>query len=166
MNSSSRAASIPRRSAAARTRDANRANGADGANAAETRANADARTTCADERREQDANAAMRTTANAGNAQAGASGERGARRNTRVLWQLVNGQLKPVRVHVGLSNATQVALIDGGLEEGAEVITGVAQTTMTSAQQPATNSPLMPSMPRRRAAAVVAADAAATNAAS
>ncbi len=67
-----------------------------------------------------------------------------------MLWQVVNGQLKPVRVHVGMSNATQVALVDGGLEEGAEVITGIAQATMTSAQQPATNSPLMPSMPRRQ----------------
>ena len=67
-----------------------------------------------------------------------------------MVWQLVNGQLKPLRVHVGLANATQVALIDGGLEEGAEVITGVAQAT-TASQQPATNSPLMPSMPRRGA---------------
>jgi HlyD family secretion protein len=88
--------------------------------------------------------------ANAANAQASANGERGARRNTRTLWQVVNGQLKPVRVHVGMSNATQIALVDGGLEEGAEVITGIAQTTLTSAQQSTTNSPLMPSMPRRQ----------------
>lgn len=88
--------------------------------------------------------------ANDGNGQVGANAERGARRNTRTLWQLVNGQLKPVRVHVGMSNATQIALVDGGLEEGAEIITGIAQTTLTSAQQPTTNSPLMPSMPRRQ----------------
>lgn len=87
--------------------------------------------------------------ASAANGATNPNGERGARRNTRTLWQVVDGRLKPVRVQVGMSNATQIALAEGELQEGAEVITGVAQSTMTSAQ-PATNSPLMPSMPRRQ----------------
>jgi HlyD family secretion protein len=145
-----------------RTRNANRANGANGANSANGASAANAANATNDAaatngaRRSNGGNAANGegaangwNAANAGNGQAGAGGERGARRNTRTLWQLVNGQLKPVRVHVGMSNATQVAIVDG-LEEGAEVITSVAQTSMTSTQQPATNSPLMPSMPRRQ----------------
>jgi HlyD family secretion protein len=136
-----------------RTRNANRQNGANGASAANATNGAAAANGTRRANRASETNGAgaanSANAANAGNAQAGAGGERGARRNTRVLWQLVNGQLKPVRVHVGMSNATQVALVDGGLEEGAEVITGIAQATMTSTQQPATNSPLMPSMPRR-----------------
>jgi multidrug efflux pump subunit AcrA (membrane-fusion protein) len=147
----------------ARTRNANGANGANGANSTGSvnatngaRATGDAGAANGMRRRNgaSGANAAnagdAANAANAANAQPPGSGERGARRNTRVLWQVVNGQLKPVRVHVGMSNATQIAIVDGGLEEGAEVITGIAQATMTSAQQPATNSPLMPSMPRRQ----------------
>lgn len=124
----------------ARTRNAGGANGAAAANGARRTNGANA------------ANANGANRANAGNGQANADGERGARRNTRTLWQSVNGDLKPVRVHVGMSNATQIAIVDG-LEEGAEVITGIAQTTLTSSQQPATNSPLMPSMPRRQGGA-------------
>jgi HlyD family secretion protein len=116
-----------------RTRNANGANAPNGAIATNGA------------RRSNSANAA-----NGPNAATRAGGTNGERRNTRTLWQVVNGQLKPVRVHVGMSNATQIALVDGGLEEGAEVITGIAQTTLTSAQQPTTNSPLMPSMPRRQ----------------
>jgi HlyD family secretion protein len=146
-----------------RTRGANRANGANatnGANGTNAANGAGTANAARESNRANRANGASQTNAadgstapnaaNAGNGQAGANAERGARRNTRVIWQQVNGQLKPVRVHVGLSNATHVALVDGGLEEGAEVITGIAQATMTSSQQPATNSPLMPSMPRRQ----------------
>lgn len=120
-----------------RARNANRANGANATSGTDAANGA---------QRQRGANA----NANGSTSATGENAERGARRNTRVLWQLVNSQLKPVRVHVGLSNATHVALVDGGLAEGAEVITGIAQATMTSSQQPATNSPLMPSMPRRQ----------------
>jgi HlyD family secretion protein len=129
-----------------RTRNANRAGGANSSNAASDTPRANRANGANFAGRANGANGA--NAAEAGNAQAGANGERGARRNTRVIWQLVNDQLKPVRVHVGLANATHVALVDG-LEEGAEVITGAAPTTTTASQQPATNSPLMPSMPRR-----------------
>ena len=133
------------------TRNVNRANGtngnaASGANGAANTTNEKNAMNSARGNRANASNGWNATTA--GNGQAPANGERGARRNTRTLWQFADGQLKPVRVHVGMSNATQVAIVDG-LEEGAEVVTGVAQTTLTSTQQPATNSPLMPSMPRR-----------------
>jgi HlyD family secretion protein len=136
----------------ARTRNANRANGASGANATNGAGVTNGARGANGANRANSASRANGTNGASGAGQTGEgqTGERGARRNTRVVWQLVNGQLKPVRVHVGLSNATHVALVDGGLEVGAEVITGVAQTTMTSSQQPATNSPLMPSMPRRQ----------------
>jgi HlyD family secretion protein len=74
----------------------------------------------------------------------GSSGEP----QTRVVWQLVNNKLTPVRVRIGLANATHAALIDGPLDAGAQVVTGVAQQN-ASAAPTGTNSPLMPNMPRR-----------------
>jgi HlyD family secretion protein len=144
-----------------RTRGANRADGANGTNGA-SRANganaasagagagaANAQTGAAQQGARNATRQGWASQAGAGQSGTGQTGERGSRGNTRVIWQMVNDQLKPVRVHVGLSNATHVALLDGGLQEGADVITGVAQTTTTASQQPTTNSPLMPSMPRR-----------------
>jgi hypothetical protein len=64
-----------------------------------------------------------------------------------MVWRLVNDQLKPVRVKIGLANATHAALVEGDLEEGTEVVTGVAQPQNMT--QGGTSSPLMPNMQRR-----------------
>lgn len=73
------------------------------------------------------------------------------KKNMATIWQMVNGQLKPLRVETGLSDGTHVAVLNVSLEPGAEVVTGVASASSAAAAAKATssNSPLMPSMPRR-----------------
>jgi HlyD family secretion protein len=93
-----------------------------------------------------DAAGANRTRANGANASNGnpAAGE------TRVVWRLTgeNGdQLQRVRVKVGLSNATHVALLDGSIDENTQLVTGLAPASAATSN--GTSSPLMPSMPRR-----------------
>jgi HlyD family secretion protein len=68
--------------------------------------------------------------------------------DTRIVWRLNGDKLERVRIKVGLSTATHIAVLSGPLDAGAMLVTGVAQTT-TATAQPTTNSPLMPSMPRR-----------------
>jgi hypothetical protein len=41
------------------------------------------------------------------------------------VWRYVNGQLKPVRVRTGISDGQASELIEGDLEDGAEVVTNV-----------------------------------------
>jgi HlyD family secretion protein len=66
------------------------------------------------------------------------------------IWQVVNGKLQPVRVTVGLSDGTQVAVEADRLEPGAIVVTGIRESKNRTAQTPTgSGSPLMPSMPRR-----------------
>ena len=63
------------------------------------------------------------------------------------VWTMQDGQLRPVRVHTGISDGVMTAVLDGALTEETPVITGIAATT-TAAAQPAT-SPLMPFGGRR-----------------
>jgi HlyD family secretion protein len=63
------------------------------------------------------------------------------------VWTIQEGQLRPVRVRTGVSDGTVTAILDGELNEGATVVTGVA-TTAAKAGQPVT-SPLMPFGGRR-----------------
>jgi hypothetical protein len=63
------------------------------------------------------------------------------------VWIAVNGQLKPVSVRVGLSDTTNAVLVDGPLQEGAEVVTTVAVPTTSSASS---GNPLLPSFGRFR----------------
>jgi HlyD family secretion protein len=58
------------------------------------------------------------------------------------VWLLRDGKLQPVRVHTGLSNGTATAVIDGDLQEGTPVVTGLVATNGTPAA-PA-RSPLIP----------------------
>jgi hypothetical protein len=41
------------------------------------------------------------------------------------VWRYVSGQLKPVRVRIGISDGQSSELIDGDLDEGVEVVTNV-----------------------------------------
>lgn len=70
-----------------------------------------------------------------------------ARRGTRV-WVLADGQLKPVRVTAGVSDGTTTAIVDGGLTEDAQVVTGLASRATTAAA-PTSGSPLLPFNNRR-----------------
>jgi HlyD family secretion protein len=66
------------------------------------------------------------------------------------IWQVVDGQLRPARVTVGLSDGAQVAVETEALEPGASVVTGIRDAKIRAAQTSAgSGSPLMPSMPRR-----------------
>jgi HlyD family secretion protein len=65
------------------------------------------------------------------------------------VWQLANGALHQVRVRTGLSDGTTVAILEGPLVEGAQVVTNIT-TGSTAATAGTTNSsPLVPTMPRR-----------------
>lgn len=67
---------------------------------------------------------------------------------SRVWIRTANG-LSPVPVEAGLTDNVTVAVSGAGLEEGAEVVTGLAATSAAPASAPASGSPLMPSFPRR-----------------
>jgi len=62
------------------------------------------------------------------------------------VWQLANGALQQVRVRTGLSDGTTVAILEGSLIEGAQVVTN---TTTAATATTTTGSPLIPTMPRR-----------------
>jgi HlyD family secretion protein len=57
-------------------------------------------------------------------------------------WVLINNQLKPVRLRLGISDGTYTEIISGELEEGAEVVTGVTLAAQSAASTPG-RSPLM-----------------------
>jgi HlyD family secretion protein len=66
------------------------------------------------------------------------------------IWKVVNGKLQPVRVTVGLSDGTQVAVEAEALKPGAIVVTGLRESKDRTAQtSTGSGSPLMPPMPRR-----------------
>jgi HlyD family secretion protein len=58
------------------------------------------------------------------------------------VWILRDGKLQPVRVHTGLTNGTATAVIEGDLQEGMPVVTGLVATNGIPAS-PA-RSPLIP----------------------
>jgi HlyD family secretion protein len=84
--------------------------------------------------------------AEAAQSAAGGDGPRGGHAST--VWTYDNGRLVEVPVRTGLTDNVTVAILDGRLDENAQVVTGVLQTT-ASAQPAATKSPLTPSFPRR-----------------
>ncbi|MFO7693881.1 MAG: efflux RND transporter periplasmic adaptor subunit [Vicinamibacterales bacterium] len=58
------------------------------------------------------------------------------------VWVDANGQLKPVRVRLGISDGTYTELLSGELQAGQELVTAVV--TPAQAAAAATRSPLMP----------------------
>jgi len=64
-----------------------------------------------------------------------------------MVWQLANGALQQVRVRTGLSDGTSVAILEGPLVEGAQVVTNT--TTTATSTTTGSGSPLIPTMPRR-----------------
>jgi HlyD family secretion protein len=55
-------------------------------------------------------------------------------------------RLEAVRVHTGLSNGTLTAILDGDLQEGTPIVTGLATASGTAASS--ASSPLIPQRPR------------------
>ncbi|MEP7116848.1 MAG: efflux RND transporter periplasmic adaptor subunit [Acidobacteriota bacterium] len=68
------------------------------------------------------------------------------RKRGATIWVMNNGVMTPVPVRTGVSDGVQVAVLSG-VDEGAQVVTGVATTSAASTAT--TGSPLMPSFPRR-----------------
>ncbi len=63
------------------------------------------------------------------------------------MWTLQEGQLRPVRVHTGISDGTATAVLGGPLTEDMQIVTGTAAPTAQASQS--TNSPLVPFGGRR-----------------
>ena len=70
-------------------------------------------------------------------------------RQWATVWQLANGELQQLRVRTGLSDGTTVAVLDGPLVEGAQVVTNTTTVTTGTTTGTGSGSPLVPSMPRR-----------------
>ena len=73
----------------------------------------------------------------------------GGRKRGATIWVMNNGVMTPVPVRTGVSDGVQVAVLSG-VDEGAQVVTGVA-TTSAASTATTSGSPLMPSFPRRNA---------------
>jgi HlyD family secretion protein len=73
----------------------------------------------------------------------------GRTRGTRQVWVLSGEALKPVTVQTSVNDGTTTAITGGDLQEGARIVTGVAQTAAATMPQPSSGSPLMPQRPRR-----------------
>jgi len=65
------------------------------------------------------------------------------------VWQLANGALRQVRVRTGLSDGTTVAILEGPLVEGAQVVTNITTASSAATTGTTNSSPLVPTMPRR-----------------
>ena len=74
-------------------------------------------------------------------------GRRGDGQAAGRVWTVSgDGKLQPVRVHTGLSNGTATAILDGNLQEGTTVVTGL--TAVNGKVTSSTSSPLIPQRPR------------------
>ena len=76
--------------------------------------------------------------------------DRGSRDRTRRSGRSWTASSQPVRVTLGVSDGTQVAIVCDALEPGATIATGVRTNGARSASAAPTTSPLVPSMGRRR----------------
>jgi HlyD family secretion protein len=74
---------------------------------------------------------------------AGRVGGGGGERNFGRVFVLRTGQIVPVRVRTGVTDGAMTAIVDGDLQEGDQVITGMSEPGAT-AQQQTNTSPLIP----------------------
>jgi HlyD family secretion protein len=82
--------------------------------------------------------------------QGGRSGQGGQAGSHALLWRVVDGKLEPVRVTLGISDGTNIAITSGALQQGAAVAIGVRTDGVQTASTAQTSSPLVPSMNLRR----------------
>jgi HlyD family secretion protein len=74
-------------------------------------------------------------------------GRRGSGQAAGRVWTLTgDGKLQPVRVQTGVSNGTATAILDGNLQEGTPIVTGL--TAVKGKAATSTSSPLIPQRPR------------------
>jgi len=86
--------------------------------------------------------------------QAGSSARRrgNADANGKHVWTLVDGHLRRIRVEAGINDGTTTAITGGDLQEGAQVVTGIATSQANTTQQ-RSGSPLIPQRPSRNRSA-------------
>jgi HlyD family secretion protein len=84
--------------------------------------------------------------------ESGQSGQSGQAGSHATLWQVVDGKLQPVRVTLGVSDGTNVAIVSDSLQPGTVIATGTRSERAQSGSAQA-SSPLVPSMGRRGAPA-------------
>jgi HlyD family secretion protein len=77
------------------------------------------------------------------NANASVSGRSAGGAKADAVWVLAENTLRRVPVQVGLTDGTQSAIMSGELTPGTQVVTGVSQSSPTTAA-PTTTSPLIP----------------------
>ena len=65
------------------------------------------------------------------------------RRDRAAVWVLRDGRLRRVRVETSTSDGVVTAVVGGELEEGDQVVTGVAAQAAATAS-PSSGSPLLP----------------------
>lgn len=81
----------------------------------------------------------------AGGSGSGNASERQGSRTRGAVWVMRDGHLTRVPVRIGTADASTTAIVGGDLDEGAEVVTGIAAPSATaSSATPATRSPLLP----------------------
>src|SRR4029077_1289987 len=65
------------------------------------------------------------------------------------VWVLADNRLQPVPVRLGVSDGTSTAILDGQLQEGADVVPSVAAAAASTKTASASGSPLIPQFPGR-----------------
>jgi len=100
----------------------------------------------ADSTRARGGNAAARTGPATAGAPARRAGTAQARASMGVLWTLGADRktVKPIRVHIGLTDGQRTEVRADSLKEGTQVITSVATDAVTAATGNATQSPFQP----------------------
>jgi hypothetical protein len=59
------------------------------------------------------------------------------------IWRYADDRIDPVHVQLGISNGTDTALVNSGLQPGTVVATGITTATTTAAPTRTTQNPLM-----------------------
>ena len=71
-------------------------------------------------------------------------------RKARLVWTLRDGQLFAVKVKTGLSNGLQTEIVEGDIQPGDQLVTGIVRSVVASSGKSGGSNPFMPSPPKRK----------------
>jgi HlyD family secretion protein len=71
----------------------------------------------------------------------------GSSKPTHEVWVQTPGGLRPVKVALGISDGTHTQVLEGGLKEGQEVVTGVSEQPTTKSE---VVNPFVPKFPKKK----------------
>ncbi len=71
-------------------------------------------------------------------------------RKARLVWTLRDGKLFAIKVKTGLSNGLLTEIVEGDIQPGDKLVTGVARSMTMAPGKAGGGSPFMPSPPKRR----------------